>query len=140
MNTSINSWTLIRISDGYLHTLELLARNFTHNNFYAFGLLSCLAIETALKATLVDKGLTQKELMLLGHNLEKILEKVIELGIRISPDYLSTIDFYASQDNATVSFRYPNSGKTLSIDSFQESIGNITGIIKDAKRVVAFEN
>lgn len=68
--------------------------------------LHCHAIELALKAFLLGKGVSKKDLKKLGHNLEKILKKARDLGlsdfIKITSELEKEISkankYYSSKD------------------------------------------
>ena len=129
----------IEVSEGYLESIKLISEKLNNKTLYTFGLLSCLAIETSLKAILLKEGVETSSLRKIGHNIEGLWEKVFELGVRINPDFRSTVTIYSKQRNATVSFRYPVEGTIQYVNSPIQTIHDIEGIINYAKNHITNE-
>lgn len=132
-------YKFLDVAKGYLETMEILSPSLNKNTFYSFGLVTCLAMETALKAALLFKCINEKELKSLGHDLEKIWDKASDAGIRINPDYKSSLEMYSSMENATVSFRYPKTGELL-YNNPTQAINDVKGIIFDVSKLLEVSN
>jgi hypothetical protein len=99
----------IETAKGYLNALEIIVESIDLNKpvLYPIGLLASQAIELSLKAYLLSKGWTEKQLKQIGHDLGQALEEAVQAGLRISPSNKFSVQVLSLSHDSPYLFRYP---------------------------------
>ncbi|HUD09866.1 MAG TPA: HEPN domain-containing protein [Patescibacteria group bacterium] len=95
--------------------------------------LLCHAIELAMKAYLREKGYTRKQLLDIGHDLEKLIKELHSNEVLMDVDSMVRT-FTANQYYKTKQFEYPQTGfKELpNLDSMRDSVKLLLDMVSNS--------
>jgi len=131
----LTSRGLLRYAWDYYRAFEVLYEKFSKvtEMYEVKYYLLCHSIELAMKAFLREKGFTRKQLLGLGHDLEKLIRTLYENGVVIDVESMkrtfSLNDYYKTKQ-----FEYPQTGsKSLpSLDAMKSSTHLLLSMVRNS--------
>jgi len=73
--------TYLKEAQGLTVAVEILCKKRGESTLYSIGILASHSLELALKSYLLHSGMSEKELMNIGHNINEAWNQCVQSGL-----------------------------------------------------------